>query len=398
MSSHRPTDDDRSPGDTPLDNDAADGSTQPSESTVSPSRRGLLRASAALGGLALAGAAVSRTGAGGGLSRRRFDHRPAPETDPPFVTPTEHFYSFSNGAPPEPIPLDSAMLRVGSEISPKAVPWRDLVSLATQRVHMTLQCDGSGYHEAEGGGPPAGCQQVQPDEDSSHPPPENWDWRFGGVGNAVWDVVPVAELYGALGIELTGPWIRAVGRDGFARNLPVDLARMRDFSVAVGMNGEPLPDKHGAPGRLLVPGQYGMMSVKWLRELTTGELLDARVFDGGPLPHYPVKPLAWATFPGQGERVSSERVEARGIAFAGEHPVKEVLLWVNPAEIWTAELVDTPSPHVWCRWKATIEVPRGSHQLHIACVDTRGQHSREQEPWGDAEGYGGFHVVDIVAT
>lgn len=33
------------------------------------------------------------------------------------------------------------------------------------------------------------------------------------------------------------------------------------------MNGEPLNEDHGAPLRLVVPGWYGMASVKWLRSI-----------------------------------------------------------------------------------------------------------------------------------
>jgi DMSO/TMAO reductase YedYZ molybdopterin-dependent catalytic subunit len=33
------------------------------------------------------------------------------------------------------------------------------------------------------------------------------------------------------------------------------------------MNGEPLQPQHGAPARLIVPGWYGMTSVKWLTSI-----------------------------------------------------------------------------------------------------------------------------------
>ena len=38
--------------------------------------------------------------------------------------------------------------------------------------------------------------------------------------------------------------------------------------LAYAMNGEPLPPQHGFPLRLVVPGWYGMTSVKWLRRIT----------------------------------------------------------------------------------------------------------------------------------
>ena len=38
--------------------------------------------------------------------------------------------------------------------------------------------------------------------------------------------------------------------------------------LAYAMNGEPLPPQHGFPLRLVVPGWYGMTSVKWLERIT----------------------------------------------------------------------------------------------------------------------------------
>jgi DMSO/TMAO reductase YedYZ molybdopterin-dependent catalytic subunit len=38
--------------------------------------------------------------------------------------------------------------------------------------------------------------------------------------------------------------------------------------LAWGINGRPLPPQHGYPLRLVVPGWYGMTSVKWLRRIT----------------------------------------------------------------------------------------------------------------------------------
>ena len=38
--------------------------------------------------------------------------------------------------------------------------------------------------------------------------------------------------------------------------------------IALKMNGQPLPELHGAPARLIVPGWDGASSVKWVMRLT----------------------------------------------------------------------------------------------------------------------------------
>ena len=56
---------------------------------------------------------------------------------------------------------------------------------------------------------------------------------------------------------------RGVEQD-YQRGLPMEEAAADDVLIAHEMNGAPLPPQHGFPARLVVPGWYGMTSVKWL--------------------------------------------------------------------------------------------------------------------------------------
>src|SRR5207302_10393581 len=59
---------------------------------------------------------------------------------------------------------------------------------------------------------------------------------------------------------------RPAGKVNFARSVPLEKA-MDDVLLAFAMNGEPLTAAHGFPLRAVVPGWYGMASVKWLQRL-----------------------------------------------------------------------------------------------------------------------------------
>lgn len=354
-----------------------------------PDRRTLLRSGVVIG-----------AGLLGGLAGVRWSSRPSPLTGrgpgalPPFLTPTDSFYRYSNGPPPPPLPTADARLLVGPTPAPRAVDWGPLIERADRKVVRTLQCDGNGYIDG-GRAPHAGCQVGRPDDDPGRPPPENWDWRYGGIGTAEWDVLSVRELLEATGVPLRGDWLRVEGRDGYLRWFPREVALDPELLVAVGMNGQPLPHGHGAPARLLVPGQYGAMNVKWVRSLTLGDRLEAHPFDGGPEAFYPVKPLAFATLPLDGGTVQGA-LELAGGAFAGRRAVREVLLWIHPGEPWRAELLDPPRPYVWSRWRSTVQIPPGTWDVTICCVDDLGRYSKPQQPYGDAEGYGGYHILRVT--
>ena len=57
---------------------------------------------------------------------------------------------------------------------------------------------------------------------------------------------------------------RAAIDQRYQRSLPLEEALRDEVLLAYEMNGGPLPPQHGFPLRLVVPGWYGMTSVKWL--------------------------------------------------------------------------------------------------------------------------------------
>ena len=108
------------------------------------------------------------------------------------------------------------------------------------------------------------------------PRPLSQPWQLEAVGTAVWTGVPLAYLLAQAGVEddavevaFTGADIGIQGgvRQQFARSLPIAEALRPDIVLAYLMNGNELPPQHGYPLRLVVPGWYGMASVKWLTSI-----------------------------------------------------------------------------------------------------------------------------------
>ena len=96
------------------------------------------------------------------------------------------------------------------------------------------------------------------------------------AANAIWGGIPLAELLLAVGVRnsarfalLTGfDWSLIEGRRRYYANaITIEKALRPEVLLAFEMNGEPLPPEHGAPLRLIVPGEDGARAVKWLAEI-----------------------------------------------------------------------------------------------------------------------------------
>ena len=89
----------------------------------------------------------------------------------------------------------------------------------------------------------------------------------GMVSHAEWAGATLASLIERAQPKSGAVSVRLSGADGFTRSIPITKAMHPDTLVAYGMNGEKLHAKHGLPLRAIVPGWYGMDSVKCLREI-----------------------------------------------------------------------------------------------------------------------------------
>src|SRR3712207_5019400 len=109
------------------------------------------------------------------------------------------------------------------------------------------------------------------------PRPISQPWVLEAVGNAEWTGTPLAPLLREVGVPSDAVEVLFTGLDrgvedgapqAYERSLPIDEALRDDVLLAYDLNGAPLPPQHGFPLRLLVPGWYGMTSVKWLTSIT----------------------------------------------------------------------------------------------------------------------------------
>lgn len=86
-------------------------------------------------------------------------------------------------------------------------------------------------------------------------------WTVPGLR---WRGVRMREVLERAGIDAEASWVQASVGDF---SLPLPVAQARESLLALTLNGEPIPQAHGAPVRLLVPGGECFTSVKWLARI-----------------------------------------------------------------------------------------------------------------------------------
>jgi len=257
------------------------------------------------------------------------------------------------------------------------------------------------------------------------PRPKSQPWLLGAVGTAAWTGTPLRRL-----LHEAGPLEDAVevlftgldrGIEGgidqyYQRSLPMAQALSDQVLLAHGMDGQPLLPEHGFPLRLVVPGWYGMTSVKWLTRITvlsepfTGyQQTHVYRFQRSPGdPGTPVTrmlPRSLMVPPGIPEFLSRERfvplqpIRLVGRAWSGWGPIRRVQVSDDGRRTWgDATLTDAPSPVAWRGWTFDWAPSRpATYELSCRATDASG---REQplEPVWNVGGYANNAVQRVTVT
>jgi DMSO/TMAO reductase YedYZ molybdopterin-dependent catalytic subunit len=174
------------------------------------------------------------------------------------VTPSGLHYLLIHYDIPQ-IDADAWRLHVGGLVArPLSLSLSDLRQRSTVTRSVTLECAGNGRALLA-------------------PRPLSQPWLLEAVGNAEWTGVPLRDVLEEAGVEPSIAELVFTGFDrgvegeieqAYERSLSIAESMREDVLLAFAMNGEALPPQHGAPLRLIVPGWYGMTSVKWLSRIT----------------------------------------------------------------------------------------------------------------------------------
>ena len=308
-----------------------------------------------------------------------------------YLTPNDLFFVRHHWNPTFP-DASTWRLTVDGEVErPLSLSLSDLKAMPRASATCVLQCAGNGR--------------------SLHRPiVPGVQWKYGAVGNAKWTGVRVRDVLEKAGLKAGARHLHTFGTDKPPEKVPpfhrsVELDKIReDGVIAFEMNGEPLPQAHGGPARLVVPGWAGDHWMKWLDRISpqaapqTGFYMDTAY----RYPKTPGEPGV-AFKPDEMTPVTELFVKSnitespaaarvgkaatiRGFAFSGAPDVAKVEVTDDGGATWSpATLGKDHDPHAWRLWSFTY-TPKNSGRvtLHARATDSRGSVQPKNAVWNQS--------------
>ena len=271
------------------------------------------------------------------------------------------------------VPLESWTLRVeGAVHKPYEVGFSDLVELPSRKLDAVLECAGN---IANG----------------------------SAVSCGTWEGVPLATLLASAQPDADAAFVLLEGADSgqlfedrpslpYAQLVPLAKCLDGQSLVAYKYNDLALPKRNGFPARALLPGWYGMNSVKWLMSIRLlHESDDETVFhrsgisrlynrvtqtNGADrvtrLSEIELKSvLAWPT---NRLKLPSGKHLVWGFAWSGTSAVKEVSVSSDGGKSWNAAKLDSGNTsYGWVHWSYPWHATPGEHALMSRAMDAAGK-------------------------
>ena len=327
------------------------------------------------------------------------------------ITPTKKFFIRSHFSVPR-LSRESWTLSVDGEVEqPTVLRYDDLRAMRHRDLIVTMECAGNS-------------------RSTVRPKPEGVLWGHGALSTGRWRGVPLCDVLLRSGVRPTGCEVLLRGADHgkepgvegdltYEMSIDVEKALHPDTLLVDEMNGEPLSPNHGFPVRAIVPGYYGMASVKWL----TGVSVLSRPFEGhfrrrayvyiregqrteerkAPATFIRVKSLI--NWPREGQVLAPGPHVIRGVAWSGEAPITRVEVSVQPpsgaGEVWhLARLRRLPSRYAWCHWELLCDLPDpGFYVVRVRATDELGYCQPVQAEWNfRGIGNNSIHCVPIEVS
>lgn len=289
----------------------------------------------------------------------------------PYITPNHAFYRVDTEIFPPVVDARGWKLKVGGMVDhPFELSYQQLLAMPMEEHDITLVCVSNEIGD-----------------------------RLSG--NARWRGVRLDEILRRAQPRPGATQLVGVSVDGFTTGFPTALALDgRNALVAVTMNGEPLPDEHGFPARLVVPGVYGYASAcKWLQEIRLDRLdrFEPYWMERGWAPGGQMKTMARIDTPVVGRRLRAGKVPVAGVAWSHHVGISKVEVQIDGGD-WRPARLGTSDPDTWRQWVVEWDAVPGRHTVRARATDGRGQLQTSTFAESFPSGATGYHTVQVLVS
>ena len=290
----------------------------------------------------------------------------------PFYTPNADFYRVDTALVAPQLSASTWQLKIHGMVDhPMTITFDELMKMPMIEQDITLTC----VSEAVGG---------------------------GYVGNARWQGTLLANVLRKAGIQSGADQI--VMRDGKGMTIGVATDPVMDGRaslLAVGMNGQPLPQAHGFPVRVVVPGLYGYVSAtKWVvdMEFTTFGAFDAYWVKQGWSQQAVIKTESRIDVPKARSSVPAGQVTIAGVAWAQHRGIEAVEVSVD-GTWYEAKLAPQDTIGTWRQWYYVWNATTpGLHVLQVRATDKTGYTQTAVVQKTEPNGATGYHTIRVTVT
>jgi len=218
----------------------------------------------------------------------------------------------------------------------------------------------------------------------------------GLISNALWRGVSLPALLSAAGLK---PGIRTVnlhGADGYLHTTSLEEAMDPAALVAYEMNGAQLPDRHGYPARVLMPRNYGEVSVKWLTRIDLSGTVDLGYYESQGWQARFVHTTSRFSSPKPGAALSG-RARLQGIAYAAGRGIAGVEVSTDAGQSWRPARIDyAGTKATWSLWSFDwTPSGAGNHELVVRATDGDGMLQPEPHHGISPSGAAGYHRITV---
>jgi DMSO/TMAO reductase YedYZ molybdopterin-dependent catalytic subunit len=289
-----------------------------------------------------------------------------------WITPNEQFFVRSHFGIPKINSSHWTIEVTGAVERPRTFTLEEILQMPAQEEVITLECAGNLV-------------------------------GWGGVSNARWRGVRLGALLEACKLRSDAIEAVMIGADGgseveagginvpaFARAIPIQKALDKNTLLAYRMNDEPLPAMQGGPVRAVIPGYYGMDSVKWIKQIVVGResykgfynterYYEARRINGKLYRNelHEMRIKSQFARPVNNQRLPLATTQIVGAAWTnGDAEITKVELSFNRGKSWVeTKLGEERAPFAWRLWSLDWQPT----QAGIYEIIARAHDSKERE-------------------